>query len=580
MNTFKRILLLSLLFSLFVFCLLAVMPTTYAMDTHIHNVTNYDELRNASFSSYWPVPANVVINLKNDIVINTNDYEYFFNNVSRGGGLTFNNVTVTINGNGHNLIVNMSKGVYYPEFLNFEYCDVEINNLNIVNSNFTQLSGGNTISGSGGTYIRPNSVIGFVGINNSLTIRDCKLLNSTVGNRDFSFIGMNSRNDSNIVIENVTISGNSVGRMVCFSYRSFYGDQYLEYPPAEINLKNISIENNNLSWVIDSPNSVRFVVSEISIANNSFLGSGAVRITNACDENEISNCSFVNNILYWELVQFFGGEGSLLLKNSYFENNTITSPRSFILIGNGNVVHNTFVDNNINMSSGSAYFYGQTTNPKLIAFNTFVNNSFNDSLFFQSSVTAFGNLFVNSTIMAEASAVDNIYSNNYFEVFGTNVPALNGGKTKNIQLSDKETNPVLDKISVADYQTKIGTNPNSDTDQTGKDRLYGSAVDYGSVEYQKGTIGTIIDDIIDIFKPSGNNSSLNKLNNSNLSDIGSNSGLFSKTKPSMEDFLFGNGSIIDRTSNLLYFITLNWVKLNVPIISPISQGIINLAGWE
>jgi hypothetical protein len=501
-----------LVFGLLVLCVVAVLPTAVAATTY--NVTSADDFWNVSKLTQSTSGMDVVINVKNDI------------SFSVYHDIVFSNATVLINGGNKNITL---VGSHDSAGIVVQNSNVTVKNLNFKNSNS---SNSNNIS-----------LIGSVG-RDSLIIDGCNFENNTVrylisriypsgvgsvkvSNCDFlnntAYLIYVANNTTSFNVDNVTVLGNKYNAQGCL-----FGAVQVD----NVIFNDLKVRNNTVSLI-------GFSLSRV----NSFL---------------IENCTIENNTMPFfagsTIATWFDvGNSSGIIRSNYFGNSVGGSSNNnstLFWFSNSDVEikQNTFYLNDF-----STFVTTRLGGSVKVLFNTVYGTEQS-----QGDVFSFGNLFVTSA--------------EYVNYFGSNQPALNGGKTKSIKLSDKEENFALNKISLADYQLNVGINPNSDTDQSGKKRIYGSAVDYGSLELQTNPIQNIIDNIVDIFKPKPTDD----LNSDGLDD----SGLFSKTKPSMIMFLFGDDPFLKRTQSLLYFIVSNWVKLDVPIISDVSQGFINVVGWE
>ena len=550
---FRRILILGLL----IVCVLVTLPAVNAA-TVVYNVSTYCDLENVSYIIRDNPGMDVIINLKSDI-----SYTDLVLNNDTSPNVRFPHANLVINGNNHSIKINPTNVLMAPALtarnaMNFENVTCVFNNVRFVGLD----SVSDNTRRINGIYIH--------GLSN-VTFNSCVFDNNVYNGNDFSFIYLDdclpdgygsffieNRSGTESLKFNNCVVSNNVGSFLKIG-------QLNDNRTLNFEMVNMTFSNN----VLSSNSFVALKGDDVKIENCDIIGNNVSIFFDVTNNVLISNVSFENNSVTDNLVRF--GSPGVVLKNCYFGNNSgvlfyfLGTSASFSSGMSYEIVHNTFYNNSVSALVKAAI----NPSPKTeFYFNTFVNNSNFSSTGNFSNFSFFGNLNVNSSNNVDTSELVSSYS----EVFGTNSLGLNGGKTKNIQLSDKDTNPALNKISSVEYQAKIGSNPDSGVDQAGKKRLYGSAVDYGSVELQKGVIGSIIDDIINIIKPS-------KPSDGD-SDDSDGSKLFSKTKPSMVEFLSGDGSLITRMSNLLYFIVSNWVKLGVPVISPMSQGIINIAGWE
>ena len=520
---FKQILILGLLG----ICVLAALPMASAAMTY--NVTTLDDLWNVSKLTQVTPGMDIVIDVKSDLV----------GMVQRD--IIFDNATVLINGNNKNITFKFMSSADGLKTVN---STLQVKNLNFRNTSFNASCG--LINATGSTQSTQSVVV----------VDSCLFENNDILNGNLIYSTSNYGAINDVKVTNCTFLNNN-GTLVRYAGNIMgTGDKF--------EMKDVLIRggfNGSQCWVgIDNTDNV--LVENVTISGRGTLGP-AFLIQN--DKSITLSNITVENVTADKV--FYLINSSAVIKNSYVGDNVCTD----MILASGTVIvdviqctfyNNTMASNRIILSVNNA--------PGLSGkamFCTLVKNG-TAGFGFVTEIEQFGNVI--SRVPGQ-----NVTNEKYEDYFGTNQPALNGGKTKSIQLSDKEENPALNKISVADYQSKMGINPNSDIDQSGKKRIYGSAVDYGSIELQKNPIQTIIDGIIDLLtssKPKDNNST---------DPVGSDdSGLFSKTKPSMVLFLFGDDPFLKRTQSLLYFIVSNWVKMDVPVVSDVSRGFINVVGWE
>ncbi|MDY0292556.1 MAG: hypothetical protein RBR02_09510 [Desulfuromonadaceae bacterium] len=525
---------------------LLVVATLPTVSAATYNVTNGSEFISALMST---TDSEIVVNLKENIVINSSDVNALSN------GSIESVVPVTINGNNRSVSILSNGEAFLKKDAN--------NNTNIfvfkagpVNINKLVINDSNIIDNGARVSIFNNSQTTLV----DFYIKDLIVYNVSAGNgskNGNSVFGPYMYQNATVVIDGFSFSDNkNIGLLNCMTY------SHRLYPIQRV--ENGKLENNSGEFV----QLLYFGggdVENVSFNNNNVAATlfemGPLKTSTTI--HGVTNCSFVGNRVNSFVIMLGSYEGpSMFVKNCYFEDNVIggilTTNMGNAIINARNdssVIHCTFLNNivykNENVSSSASYF-GDISYPnstQQFFFNTFVNNLIDDySVINQENAVVFGNLFVNSTQIPEAFADNNLAVNSYSLVFGSNQPALNGGKTKNIQLLNNESNPALNKISAAEYQAAVGVNPVSDKDQIGKKRIYGQGVDYGSVELQREPIFSIIDNII----------------NGNDDESG-------KTKPSWMRFFFGEDSIFSKISSLQYYIMKGWADSSIPIINQLSR---------
>jgi hypothetical protein len=537
---FKRILILGLL-------ILSVLATLPAVNAATYNVSNYEELETALHERY---ESEIVINLKNNITIKASD----INN------LPYNYIMVRspviFNGNNHSISIVSDEYILSHAVFDFGFNgSVVINDLVVCDSVVLADTGLSIFT------LRSTRDSTSLTVNNLVVQNVSGLVNGTFANvKVFSF--------SN--------AGHELVRIKNFTFRNSEGIAFFEHGGGShvqtgdrVRIENGIVDSVSAGYIIGLLN---INVSNVTFSNcvvNNYLVYNGVQVGDDFVYG-IDNCSFINNTVNGTVVSFnsYGSESFLI--NSYFENNTICGAGAgscIVSLGNKSVIkHCTFVDNAVYGVNGSIFHYRASFNFVSVFFNTFVNNYIDEPNFGlqpPAHNVIYGNLFINGNFMSGASISgnSNLISNSYEFVFGSNKPALNGGKTKNIQLVNNGSNPALNKISAADYLVAVGVDPSADKDQAGNKRISGGAVDYGAVEYQKNPVQSIIDDI---FNP----------------DPGENPKENEETRPSLIKFLFGEGSIFDKTSSLLYYIMNNYVQWDKPVISPVHQKMIDVLGLK
>ncbi|WNY25151.1 hypothetical protein [Methanolapillus millepedarum] len=575
----RKLIIPVLIIAFFIF--LAVAPASAAVQTH--NVSTTSQLYNVSKLTLTTSGLDLVINVNGNLtadittpiefrnctaVINGNGNQLKLNPdgmpMGDNASLKINNSTVTFNRlNFNNTMSSRNESgssecvIFMKNEPNVTFDSCIFNNNTLKNSNASGYSRGfiyftHEVHETGGYVLDDILPVGEW----NLTFRNC-----TISNHTGRFLEVNV-DDSVDTIDDRHAKVSIIDSKFQYCLMSSVdrnGGPFVAVFADELIIENITVSDCMFS-VEDNGPSIRFL--DVYMDN---LGGRAT----------ITNCTLENNVFSTGTYMMVLSQG-ITLKNCYFGNISVvdvlfqTYPNyyaSWNLEDECFIIQNTF--ENI---SGVRIFKPRTGDITHTVyhyyFNTFVNSNFsNNPQWYNNSTQAefLGNLYVGCSNAADSGGVFTTYP----LAFGTNVSKLNGGKTKTIELRKADDNPAMEKISSSKYIELLKTNPSNDKDANSAKRLQGKAVEAGSVESSH----TFIDVIKDIIGGGGNNSINNSTDNNSTS--GNNIG---NSRPStvLYNFVFGDGSIVKRTSSLLYYIMNNWVKVNIVGISQLSQIGINL----